>query len=144
MATVTNSTFYHNQALGGNDNTAGSGDFILGWGHGGAISNSNWLSAGPQSTLIASNLTITDNQAVGGTGNTGAFAGEGNGGGLENWFGGRVTISDSMIADNQAIGGQGVAGGKGGDGFGGGISNVQGATLTVSDCAVDHNQAFGG
>src|SRR5262249_62043982 len=84
-ATVTDCTFDHNEAHGGNDNvggtslTGGSGAFSAGWGLGGAITNEGWNRAGG-TTLTASNLTLTHNTAVGGGGQSGnAPAGAGGG-----------------------------------------------------------------
>jgi hypothetical protein len=148
--TITDCTFDHNQAMGGSNILGNSKNFIAGWGHGGAISNSSWTpTAGTSpganpSTVIASNLIITNNDAIGGAEDTGPFAGLGDGGGIENWYGGTFTISNSMIAYNQAISGQGVAAGTAGNGFGGGISNVQDASFTLINCDVRHNLAIGG
>jgi hypothetical protein len=148
--TITDSTFDHNQAIGGSNIQGNSHNFIAGWGHGGAISNSSWTpTAGTSpganpSIVIASNLTITNNEAIGGAGDTGPFAGLGDGGGVENWYGGTFTIGNSTIAHNQAIGGAGVAGQNGADGLGGAIANLQGATFTVSNCTMTGNQGTGG
>jgi hypothetical protein len=144
-ATVTDCTFDHNEAHGGDGNvggtslTGGSGAFIVGWGQGGAITNEGWNRAAG-TTLIASNLTLTRNRAVGGAGNTGnALAGAGVGGGLASWWvSATVTIRNSTIAHNQAIGGHGA------DGLGGGLANVLGSALTVSGCTLDGNLALGG
>src|SRR4029078_5690825 len=106
---------------------------------GGAITNEGWYE-GTETSLIASNLTLTHNRAVGGAGNTGnALAGAGFGGGLMSWWvGATTTISDSTIAHNQAIGG------PGGDGLGGGLANFFGSAMTASGCTLDHNRAIGG
>src|SRR6185312_16211290 len=123
----------HNEAHGGNNNVGGSsveggGAFIVGWGMGGAITNEGWFS-GSGTTLNASNLTLTHNQAVGGAGNSGNdFAGAGVGAGFISWWvGASTTIRDSMITHNQAIGGPGGA-----DGLGGGLANFFGSAVTVS------------
>jgi hypothetical protein len=143
VSTVSDSTFVHNQARGGNDNTGGSGVLEIGGGNGGAIANTAVQVAGV--TLNATNLTLSQNEAIGGTGNSGGIlTGDGLGGGLENDGGATATISNSTIANNQAIGGQGVAGGKGGDGLGGGIANILGSMLTVSNSTLDYNGAIGG
>jgi hypothetical protein len=144
-ATVTDCTFDHNEARGGAGNaggtslTGGSGAFIVGWGLGGAITNEGWNRAGG-TTLIASNLTLTHNRAVGGAGNTGnPLAGAGVGGGIASWWKSAVvTITDSTITHNQAIGGAGA------DGLGGGLATVLGSALTVVGCTVDKNLALGG
>ena len=97
--------------------------------------------------MIASNLIVTNNQAIGGAEDTGVLAGLGNGGGIEDWYGGTFTISNSTIAHNQAIGGQLVGGSpllQRGNGFGGGLSNIQGASFTLIDSVVSHNRARGG
>src|SRR5439155_25413737 len=81
-ATVTNSTFDHNEALGGSNNTGG-GALILGRGAGGAIGSFSFL--GNQTTLTVGNCTLTDNRAVGRAGHPGGpFAGQGAGGALLN------------------------------------------------------------
>jgi hypothetical protein len=148
--TIADSTFDHNQAIGGSNIQGNANNFIAGWGHGGAISNSSWTptegtapGANP-STVIASNLTITNNQAIGGSGDTGPLAGLGDGGGIENWYGGTFTLSNSTIAYNHAIGGAGTVGQTGADGVGGAIANVTGAAFTVSNCTMTGNQTIGG
>src|SRR5438132_1846608 len=94
-ATVTNSTFDHNEALGGSNNTGG-GSFILGRGAGGAIGSFAFLN--DPATMTVSNCTFTDNRAVGGAGNTGGpFAGQGVGGAIENERGSTATISGSTF-----------------------------------------------
>ncbi len=114
-----------------------------GVGGGGGIANVGFFGLTP--TLIASNLTLRYNEAVGGTGNSGgALAGDGIGGGIENFNAGISTVSSSAIEDNQAIGGKGLAGANGADGLGGGLANILGSTLTVNNCTVDHNRAIGG
>jgi hypothetical protein len=63
--TVTNSSFSHNQAFGGNNATA-TGEFIVvGIGTGGAIDNST------QGTVTISGCALDNNQALGGQGNSG-------------------------------------------------------------------------
>jgi hypothetical protein len=109
---------------------------------GGGICNAGFFAFGD--SLIATGLTISDNLAIGGTGNTGAFAGAGIGGGLENDVGAVATVGGSAIDHNQAVGGQGLAGGNGSDGLGGGIANRKASSLTLSSSTVDHNKAVGG
>jgi hypothetical protein len=141
-ATVTNSTFDHNEALGGSNNPGG-GSLILGRGAGGAIGSFSFLTE--QATLTVSNCTFTGNRAVGGTGNTGGpSAGQGVGGAILNERGSIATVTGSTFTGNQAIGCQGGAGSNGADGLGGGIANLFGATLTVSGCTLSGNQALGG
>jgi hypothetical protein len=140
-ATVTNSTFDHNEALGGNNN-AGGGALLLGRGAGGAIGSFNFSS---QATLTVSNCTFSDNQAIGGTGNTGsAFAGDGAGGAFLNERGSAATVTGCTFTGNQATGGAGAAGQNGANGLGGGIANILGSTLTVSGCMLNANHAIGG
>jgi hypothetical protein len=142
-ATITNSVFDHNVAIGGSGNLGTSADVLVGVGQGGAINNGT---VDFPAVLTASDLTITNNQAVGGGGNTGnaSFAGAGWGGGLSNRDGSTMVISNSIIANNQAIGGAGTVGGAGAVGLGGGIANLPGCTLTVSGCTLSGNQATGG
>jgi hypothetical protein len=142
-ATVTNSTFFGNQALGGNGNTGGSGALLVGIGDGGAIATDPFGS--PPRLLTVSSCAFTNNQAVGGAGDSAsAFVGEGMGGALENFGGTITTVTGSTFSGNQAIGSNGVAGGNGGDGLGGGLANQTGSTLTVSGCTLSGNQAIGG
>src|SRR5262245_62294869 len=108
--TITDSTFDHNQAIGGSNIQGNSNNFIAGWGHGGAISNSSWTptagsppGANP-STVIASDLIITNNQAIGGAGDTGPLAGLGNGRRLDNRYGGTFPLRNRTIAPHPATG----------------------------------------
>src|SRR5262249_56298767 len=134
VATITNSTFDHNEALGGSGTTGGSGVLQIGVGLGGGIGNAGFLGS---TTLTASNLTFTNNQAVGGAGNTGGVeSGEGIAGAFVNQQGAAATLSNSTFAGNQAIGGQGSAGGNGADGLGGGLANLFGSTLTLRHCTL--------
>ena len=142
-ATVTNSTFDHNQALGGSNNTGSSGVLEIGVGRGGGIALSGVTA--PGSTLIADSLTLRNNLAEGGAGNTNGFlAGIGLGGGFAAFLQTTATLSNSTIDHNQAVGGAEVAGGNGADGLGGGVANFLGSTLTVNNCTLDHNRAVGG
>src|SRR5205814_812367 len=70
VATITSCAFDHDEALGGSNNTAGSAPVVVGAGRGGAIAA---LAFGGPSTLRASYLTLTDNVAAGGSGNTGGL-----------------------------------------------------------------------
>jgi hypothetical protein len=141
-ATITNSSFDHNEALGGSNN-AGGGAFILGRGAGGAIGSFSFL--GNQTTLAVSACTFTDNRGVGGTGNAGGpFAGQGAGGAILNERESIATVTGSTFTGNQAIGGQGVTGGRGSNALGGALVNLFGSTLTVSGCTLTGNQAVGG
>jgi hypothetical protein len=143
VATITNSIFDHNDAIGGDGNIAASGDVLVGVGQGGAINNGT---VAFPAMLTASNLTITNNRAIGGNGNTGtvAFIGGSWGGGLSIRDGSTITLSNSTIANNQALGGVGPVVGDGAVGLGGGLANLLGSTLTVSGCTLSGNQATGG
>jgi hypothetical protein len=141
-ATVTNSTFLGNAALGGNGNSGGSGALLNGVGRGGGIGSNQFSSA---VSLTVSNCAFTNNKAAGGASNSGGvFVGNGMGGGVENFRGSTATIEGSTFSGNQAIGGAGGAGQKGGDGLGAGIDNLLGATLTISNSTFNGNQAMGG
>jgi hypothetical protein len=87
-ATVSDCFFDHNEAHGGTGNVGGTsleggvGAFIVGWGQGGAITSDGW-NTGEGATLTARRLTLANNEAVGGQGNSGnPLAGAGIGGGL--------------------------------------------------------------
>ena len=96
-ATVTNSNFDHNQALGGSGNSGGNSVTALGRGVGGAIQNTAFGAS--QGTLTVSACTFTNNQAIGGAGNAGAgFVNEGLGGGLDNTRGATATVSIAAAA----------------------------------------------
>jgi hypothetical protein len=141
-ATITDSAFVGNEALGGNKNSAGSGVILNGVGRGGGVHNNFF---GFQATLTLGNCTFTNNEAVGGAGNTGGvFVSDGIGGGLQNFGGASATVTGTTFSGNQAIGGPGGAGQNGGDGLGGGIDNLLGSTLIVSGCTFTGNQAVGG
>jgi hypothetical protein len=94
-----------------------------------------------------SNCSVTENQAVGGAGNTGSDTGSdvstAYGGGIAN-FHGNVTVTDSILANNQAVGGAGSPSRDAGDGRGGGLASLEGGTLTVVNCTLLGNQALGG
>jgi hypothetical protein len=148
-ATITDTTFEHNQSRGGNGNMGGSSG-PCGISIGGAITNSSF--SGMPNNLIARNLTLRDNLTMGGNGNTARpltlgveVPGTAEGGAIINLYSqATATLSDSTIADNQAIGGAGADGGNGGDGRGGGIANYGGGSLTLTACMLADNQAFGG
>jgi hypothetical protein len=144
IATVTNSKFDHNMARGGSSDTGASGNLPVGAGLGGGIfSRVTPLFAGV--TLTVGNLTLTDNQAVGGAGDVGgALTGDGIGGGLANGMGAAATVTGCTFTGNQAVGGPAAAAHGGGDGLGGAVANILGATLTVSGCTLTGNQAEGG
>jgi hypothetical protein len=143
-ATITNSTFDHNEALGGSNNTGDSATGLNGRGAGGAIGSFAFDLSLPV-TLAVSNCTFTDNQAVGGSGNAGGLiVGTGAGGGVANDRGGTATVTGCTFTGNKAVGGAGARAQNGADGMGGGIANVLGSALTVTGCTLTGNQAVGG
>ena len=94
-------------------------------------------------TATVAGSTITDNQAIGGTGRTGIAGGNGLGGGiaiggLGSPYPGRgsVDISDTTIARNLAQGGDGGKGADGGDGLGGGLYNDGSSNLVLTTSTV--------
>ena len=143
-ATVSDSTFLDNQAVGG---AAGAGAPFTRAGLGGAIMNDN-------GTMTVGHSLFHDNRAVGGFG--GGFPGGfGAGGAIANvsLVGNSIlSVSHSTLTNNRAIGGDAGTGATPQNGRGGGIANfISGsATPGVSATAsVDHstllgNQAVGG
>src|SRR5262249_19507784 len=117
-----------------------------GVGEGGAIMNNSG------GTLVLTRCAFTDNQAIGGSNNTGGpnlitYVGLGNGGALRNF--GVATITDTTFDHNEARGGSGNTGGGAdfslvGVALGGGISNSVGTVLTARNITLRHNQAVGG
>jgi hypothetical protein len=141
---VSDTIFDRNAAIGGNDNTAGNTLDLPGSAFGGAISTVGGFFGGT-GAVIAGNCTCSNNQAIGGSRNTGGvFTGAGLGGALDVRFGAPVTVSNSIFSGNQAIGGAAAGGGNGGDGLGGAIVNLFGSNVTVSGCTFTGNQAVGG
>jgi hypothetical protein len=147
--TVQNSTFSHNDALGG-DNNCGTASVsgLVGTGTGGGIAN---YAGG---TADISDSTLAHNRALGGRGNTvggtGAlFAGLGAGGALFNYLGNYtsppqdfgplgpsvVTLTGCTLDHNQAKG----SGGSNGEG--GAIADLLSATTTVDRSTLSHNEA---
>ena len=155
---VDQSTFDHNEALGGNDNhVAGTVPMSEAPdnGYGGGI-------AVYQGSAAVQSSTLTHNRAVGGIG--GGNDGKGSlgvGGGIffYNFVGGvTATVAGSTITDNQAIGGAGRTGIAGGNGLGGGIAigglgspySAPGSvdpgpgSVDISDTTIARNLAQGG
>ena len=132
VATVTNSTFDHNVALGGSNNTAGTAPVIIGTGRGGGMFSEL------ASTLTASGLTLTNNQAIGGQGAPGSSAGDGLGGGIYNDGTSKVTVTTSTITQNSATGGAAGSGGTAGQGIGGGVYFASGGTACLDAYTVAH------
>jgi hypothetical protein len=150
-ATITDSGFVGNKALGGSGDsyTSSSGNVLVGYGGGGALYEESFHT-GVLTSLSVNNCTFTKNLAVGGAGNAGgSFTGDGIGGAIMTLsFTGAGTVSTTVSAStftgNQAMGGAGSAGRNGADGLGGALANVLGATLSVSGCTLSGNQASGG
>jgi hypothetical protein len=137
-ATVTNSTFNGNIAQGGSGNADTNGDLRVGSGAGGAITNNPFFD-GTGGTLNVGTCTLTNNQARGGSGNSGGLlSNDGIGGALANQFGATATLTSTTFTDNQAVGGSGA------DSLGGALANLLGSTLSVSGCTLSGNQATGG
>jgi hypothetical protein len=136
-ATIVDSAFDHNQAIGGSGNGGGAGFLYFGQGIGGAIAN---FAFGGPGTLTMSNVSFIDNQAAGGSNNATGYpwSGDGIGGAVTSWLGGSASISDSSFSGNQAIGGAGF------DGLGGAVANWLGSTITMNDCTITAALAFGG
>ncbi len=152
VLTFTNSRFDHNEAMSGSGNTGSTAGIDASAAYGGAICTDGGGLLGFSDRFTASNLTLTNNQAIGGAGNkaggnpAGVLVGTATGGGFVLFDGGTTTatISNSTIVGNQAIGGAGAGGGNGADGQGGGLATHLGGNLVVSNCTVDQNQAVGG
>ena len=150
--TVSDSTFSHNLAQGGNDNQV-TDAFVPR-----SDAPDNAYGGGIlvyQGSAAISSTTLTKNQAIGGTGY--GIDGKGSlgvGGGIffYNFVGGvTASVDGSTISDNNAIGGDGEAGVEGGDGLGGGIaigglgSPYTGpGSVTISNTTVTKNLAQGG
>ena len=94
-------------------------------------------------TLVADNLKIRNNQALGGVGNgNGILAGDGTGGGMANMLGAIATFGGCIFSNNKAIGRS--VGTNGADGLGGAISNLLGGGLVLTDSILNGNWAIGG
>ena len=141
VITVTNSTFDHNLARGGDGNRSGGGPATIGRGAGGAIVNSGLF--GPTFVTV-SNSTFTNNQAVGASGSAGSVGGLALGGAIADISLAATTVTGSTFTGNQAIGGAGGVGSNGGNGLGGGIYNDGRSTLEVRGSTITDNQASGG
>ena len=166
MATISDTAFTHNQAIGGHGNTGSGPVALVGTSLGGGIVSSyGGVELGPDS-LTVSNSTLSQNNATGGDNNSGnasvaGLFGAGVGGGIANYLGSAASVSGSELDLNQASGGHGNTAGGGGAAFaglgaGGGIFNYLGnynssgygplnaSVVTVSGCLIQSNQAQGG
>jgi hypothetical protein len=138
VATISDSTFTANQALGGDGGPHGVGGNGLGAG----ITN--------EGSLTVDDSAFISNQSIGGShGNLTSFPfiGAGAGGGIYNVA--DLTVRDSIFRDNQAVGGAGYAGVRGGNGNGAAIlssafAGTPPASATISDSTFTDNQAVGG
>ena len=138
--TVSDSTFSHNLAQGGNDNQV-TDAFVPR-----SDAPDNAYGGGIlvyQGSAAISSTTVTKNQAIGGTGY--GINGEGSlgvGGGIffYNFVGGvTASVDGSTISDNNAIGGDGEAGVEGGEGLGGGIA-IGGLGSPYTGAGFGHDQ----
>lgn len=147
-ATITDCVFEDNEARGGHGNKgSGSGFQFVGTALGGAIVTACKNTSGTPASLILDNVTIRNNRAIGGDGNTaGTFMNAGFGGGLANNGsnpfaapgGSTITLRHSTVAQNQAIGG------SGGAALGGGVANLLGGAVNIGGSTLTHNRAQGG
>jgi hypothetical protein len=128
-ATISNSIFTDNLAMGGNGG-ANDGDAL-----GGGIAN---LTGSPMTVAAC---TFTCNQAIGGAGGAGANGGNGFGGAIFNdglsvapgnaGTPATLTVTGSTTTGNQATGGAAGAGGSVGQGVGGGVYFVSGGVVCL-------------
>jgi hypothetical protein len=127
-ASVIDSVFSDNQAIGGAGGSGANG----GSGVGGGI-NVGFLLGGvtDSSVLTLTDSTLDHNLAQGGKGGKGANGGDGLGGGLAIQTGASATVSDSTITHNKAQGGKEGASGSDGHGIGGGVYNLGTFTADV-------------
>jgi hypothetical protein len=145
-ATVTKCTFTANKVIGGDGGSLGSGGTFVGTVSGGAINNTG--------TLAVRDSMFTDNQAIGGNGNSGAKGsgsatdiGVSGGGGI--WSGGVMIVSGCTFTHNQAIGGSNntataTGASKVGAGESGALENGPEGVATVMNCTFAYNEALGG
>jgi hypothetical protein len=133
---VSGCTFTGNQAIGGAGNTGG---VLPGDGIGGGFA-----SYGSVTTATVTGSTFTGNCATGGAGGAGQNGNAGLGGGIANFRGSSLIVSDCTLTGNSATGGAGGAGQDGGDGLGGGLYNDGTSTLTVTLSTATGNSAIGG
>jgi len=115
-------------------------------GTGGGAGLGGGLFVGTGAAVIIDNVTLSNNEAVGGVGASGGTGGSGSGGGLYVQSGATVTANGVLgITGNKALGGTGGSGGNGGQGDGGGIDVQSGGSFT-SNAALTllGNQALGG
>jgi hypothetical protein len=142
---ISDSTFVHNEAIGG-QGVAGSVGIPI-TKNGGDSSGGGIGVAFPNTEVTVSKCTVKHNAAIGGQAGAGGTGGEARGGGVSN-TGTKLTVTGGSIIDsNQAKGGNADASdspSKGGDGLGGGVYHESGSTMTVTACSITHNSATGG
>ncbi len=136
-----------NQGAAGTGGTSGTGG-NGGWAYGGGISLAN------DSSLVAMNSHIDDNEAIGGAGGnssgagtTGGAGGYGIGGGFLMSSTGAVTLADTTVSGNKAtggVGGAGATGGAGGYAYGGGLVMNAAGTVDLTGAGMIGNTATGG
>ncbi|MCI0333092.1 MAG: hypothetical protein L0228_07705 [Planctomycetes bacterium] len=152
--TVIDSIIRHNEAIGGDGNTATGEMLFVGAGLGGGIAN--YLGA----TSDITDSLLAHNRAGGGMGNSlsgGAGAANlGAGGAIFNALGrfqldtgevladSIVNVERSILLSNQAKGGDGLAGSDGGDAWGGAIASLFNATTNANRTVFSTNRAIGG
>src|SRR5262245_47440848 len=150
-AEVSDCIFERNEALAGNENTAGNPQDVVSVARGGAIFDAGGVFGG-SGALTVSNSSFTGNRAVGGRGAAQASGGLGLGGAISvNTFLGSgptlVSVIDSVFSGNSAVGGDGGTGGNGGDGFGGAIdvrAREGHSSLKLQGSTITDNRATGG
>jgi hypothetical protein len=135
---------YGAPGTGGTSGTAGNG----GYAYGGGISMTD------DSSLVATNSHIDDNQAIGGVGGsstgagtTGGLGGQGIGGGFLMSSTGSVTLTDTTVSGNKAtgaVGGGGGTGGAGGYAYGGGLVMNSLGQVILNGVSMIGNTATGG
>jgi hypothetical protein len=138
VASVTNSRFDGNKALGGSGNSSSGGPLAYpGAARGGAFDILQLFGGSGQ--LSASGLTVTNNLAKGGDGNSGdPNAGLGIGGGMTSEFGAAASVSASSFSGNTAMGGAGF------QGFGGDVANLTGSATELESSTISNGTAAGG
>jgi hypothetical protein len=95
-------------------------------------------------TVSVESTSFLNNQAVSAPASGSGFqAGYAEGGAIEKYYEGTLTMTNSTIAGNQALGGAGSGGALGGDAQGGGIYGY-GGSIVVANCWVTANLAQGG
>jgi hypothetical protein len=150
-ATVSDSVFLNNSAIGGDGGAGSAGSDGGGGGRtlGGALlCYSGQLTV--SNSLFSGNVSHGGSGGQGGSGGNGGNGAQGDGGAIGNFFGGTVDITHCTLVKNTAQGGAGGApgsggvGGNGGVSRGGGLANERASIGTVSQTSITHNQAVGG